>query len=401
MGIKDMRKKIFYYVLILFFTLLCSCETKKQQQQQTQIQTVTAVLKETPTQLFYSGTVSPIQVFNVISPTDGTIQEIFFKYGQKVNVGDKLLVVTSAKLQDDYRTAFTNFIKAKEDYTNAKINFQGTLELKKANIISEQEYLSEKDQYDETTLGYINARIALEQIIAKIPGLTIDLEKLSPDDVASLNRLLQTQYSNLTIIAKNSGVVLSPQKQAGTDGGGSDGGGDSDSSKTLQIGAQVKEGQTLVSLGDLTGINTTVAVSELAINKIKPGQAVIVTLDALPDIQLKGSVKTVGAQAQSAEGGQAGIATFPVTVVVPTLTPSQAQLIRVGMTTKIQITIENPPQIMIPIAAVYQKNGNSFVKVRDAKTNQIREVSVTTGQTTETDVAITGGLKAGDQVVLP
>jgi hypothetical protein len=170
----------------------------------------------------------------------------------------------------------------------------------------------------------------------------------------------------------------------------------------LQIGSQVKENQALVAIGDLSGISTTAQVSELVINKIKPGQKVTVSLDALPNITIYGTVKSVGAQAQPAAegGGPGGIATFPVTVIVPTLTPQQANLIRVGMTSKIQITIENPAQIMIPINAVYQKGNISMVKVIDAK-GKSREVPVVTGQTTLSEVAILQGLKPGDRVVIP
>lgn len=381
-----------YFLMVL---LIMSCRGEHDAQQKQQFQIVTAQLKSVPTQFYYGGMVSPIQVFNVMSPTDGVVKEMFFKYGQKVKENDPLLVISSSKLQEDYRTAMTNFIKAKEDYTNAQINFHGTQELKEAQIISEQEFLSEKDQYDEAALSYLNAKIALEQILVKIPGLTtVAVEKLSPSDITGLSRVLQTQYSDLKILAKEQGVVLAPQKTAG--GVGDDG----DNSKPLQVGSQVKEGQTLVTIGDLTGISTVVQVSEMVVNQIKPGATVVVTLDALPQFTLQGQVKTVGAQATPSQDGQGGLATFPVGITVPKLTDAQSNLIRVGMTTKIQITVQNPAQIMIPIAAVKTKGAATYVTTVDASGKHI-DVPVQTGSTSIDSVAITQGLKPGDKVVVP
>lgn len=391
-------KKILVCIILLLSLTACQ---KQGERNKMPVQTAVATSKSVPTQLFYSGTVSPLQVFNVVSPADGTVKEIDFKYGQKVNAGDKLFVISSSKLQDDYHTAFTNYLKATQDYGNAKSNFQGTQELFKAKIISVQEYFSDKSQYDSTALAYLSAKVSLEQLMKKIPGAqTIQLEKLSIDDVAAISKILEVQYSDLVVNAKNSGVALSPQKSASDTGGGTDSGdGSSDSDKSAHVGDEVKEGQTLVSIGDLSGISMNVQVSEMIINQIKTGQGVIVNLDAIPNVTFKGFVKAVGAEAQASQEGQGGVATFPVTIIVPQLTPNQMQLIRVGMTSKVQITIPNPAQIMIPIAAVYQKNGISTVTVVEPGGKQ-HEVPVVTGQTTLSEVAITDGLKAGDVVLV-
>lgn len=404
LGIKEIMKKIliFHLVMLAIVINLSGCHKEQQAAQGKQAtQTVVATMKSVPTDLFYNGTISPIQIYNVASPSDGVVKELDFKYGQKVKKGDQLLVISSSKLQDDYHTALTNYLKAAEDYNNAKNNFAGTQELYNAKIISTQEYASDKEQYDNAVLSFLSAKIALAQLIKKIPGAqTVQFEKLSAEDITQLSKILEVEYSNLPIIATQDGVALSPQKATEDTTAGTGGGGDSDSDKTLAVGSQVKEGQTLVSIGDLSGLSTVVQVSEMVINQIKPGQAVTVTLEALPNINFKGSVKSVGAQAQPATEGQSGVASFPVTVVVPKVTPDQMQLIRVGMTAKVQITIQNPPQLMIPIAAVHETGGVSMVTII-GPAGKPQEVPVQTGQTTVDQVAITSGLKAGDQVVVP
>lgn len=395
-------------IIALLGIFLLGCHPGENSKKNTQMQTVTATLKSMPTELYYSGTIGPIDVDPVISPADGNVAKIYFKYGQRVTKGQLLMVISSTKLQQDYRTALTDYLKAHADFLNNSFNYQGAMQLKNAQIMSQQEFSSEQEQYENSRLTYIIAKNALEQTIQKMPSITqpTQLEKLTIDDIATISGILHQEYDNLNIESPAAGVVLLPSKTDNTSGDSSsdgssdssDGGDSGSNDKSIRVGSQVKEQQALVAIGDLSGLSTTMQVSELVINKIKPQLPVMVTVEALPDITFKGIVKAVGAQAQtSAEGGQSSLATFPVTVVVPTVTPQQSQLIRVGMTAKVQITLPNPAQIMIPIAAVYQKDGQSTVTVIDPETQKTHAVAVTTGQTTLADVAILQGLKARNQ----
>lgn len=392
-------KKLILSILVFFVSchlVACHSEKEKKPTGVAAPQIVTAQMRSVPTQLYYSGTISPIQLSNIVSPVDGVIKEKMVKFGDKIHKGQLLLVISSAKLQDDYRNALTDFLKAKEDFVNSQRNFRGTQELLKAQIISSQDYSSEKSQFDNTQLTYLNARIALEKIMKKMPGSSSVLEDISLDDIVTLKKILETQTDSLPIIAASDGIVLAPAKTGSSSGGESSSGG----TDPLVVGGEVKQGDIILSVGDLTGINTTAQVSELDINQIKLGQKVTVTGDALPGMVFNGIVKSISDQAQSADGGGGSI-TFPVVVEVPKITPDQAKLIKVGMSTKITITIENPPVIMLPLKAIIEKDGVSFVNVVDKKTGKMQLVPVTTGQTTLDQVAITGGISAGQEVQVP
>lgn len=396
-----MRNKIFIYLMLIMSVCLVACEKKADQKATTQVKTITATLRAVPTELFYSGTISPIEVQTITSPADGTVTKLNFKYGEIVLAGKLLMTISSTKLQQDYRTALTDFLKAKEDYKNTTVNFQGTQELYTAQIISQQEYLSEKEQFDSTELAFVNAKENLEQTLKGIPGVPkqIELENLSLDDFSVISKTLQTHYDNVQIVAPTSGIALFPQKNGNSSDGSSDGSSSSSNGK-IHVGSQVKQGQRLVDIGDLLGISATIQVSELVVNKIKPGQAVTITIDALPNTILSGVVTSVGAQAQTSAGSQGTLANFPVVVQVNKITPQQSNLIRVGMSIKIQISLPNPPQIIIPINAVSQQNGKTMVNILDAS-GKPSPVVVQTGATTLTDVVVTQGLKPGDQVVVP
>jgi multidrug efflux pump subunit AcrA (membrane-fusion protein) len=392
-----MKKLILINILLALCFALTSCKSKNESQQTKNFTVITVKQQVVPTQLYYEGTISPIQVEVVTTPTDGTIKKIFFKYGQPIKANDPLLTIGSTKLQQDYRDALTAFVKSKEEYNSATINFHGSKELWKAKIISNQDYLTAKNQYEDAALSYLDAKYNLQHLSEKIPGISATQLQLTADNMTAINSFLQAQHDNLTIKAKQPGIVLFPPKDTSGSGAGSG----SDSNKELEVGNAVKEGQALVSIGDLSGIATTVQVSELVVNQIQPGQKVKVTITALPNIIFDGVVKAVGAQVELNNPGQQAVAMFPVTVNVAKITSQQAELIRVGMSTKIDITIQNPPQILVPISAVWQKNGINMVTVRDPATKKTQDIAVTTGATTINDVVITSGLKPGMQVMVP
>ena len=93
--------------------------------------------------------------------------------------------------------------------------------------------------------------------------------------------------------------------------------------------------------------------------------------------------------------------TFPVTVEIPSISSMQRELIHVGMNAKVEVAIKTPPQITIPITAVFQEQGQNKVTIIDPTTGKPKTVSVSTGATTQNNVIIHSGIKAGTQVIVP
>ncbi len=70
------------------------------------------------------------------------------------------------------------------------------------------------------------------------------------------------------------------------------------------------------------------------------------------------------------------------------------------MSAKVAIEIGGEKVIMIPINAVYQQHGQTYVRVVDDKTKKISEVAVKTGATTLDEVTIEANLYEGEKVVV-
>lgn len=378
-------------LIIIFIVYLSGCHSKQQQQDATKI--VTATLQPNTTQLYYSGTLQPLHTDSVVSPADGVVEAIHFKYGEVVQKGQLLLVVNSTKLQQDYDTAITNYIKAKDTFERSKSDFVATGKLYKAGIENLQNYESAKSTLETNELALINATNTLKQAADKLPvKQQIDYAKLSLQDIPTIRKILEKQNDRIKLYAPTTGIALFPSSADSSQG--------NDSSKQLTIGAEVKQAQSVLGIGHMIGLSTQVTVDELHVNQIVPGQEAIVTSPALPGISFKGKVVLVAAQAKNSDGGMGGLATFPVTIQVPTITEEQRKLIRIGMDAKIQINISGKPQIMLPINGVFQKNGINMVSVLDPKTKQQQDVPVVTGQTSLNSIAILQGIKPGDQIVI-
>lgn len=389
-----MRSKKLIWVISLFALLLSGCDKKTQPGSTApQESIVIAQLKNETTHLYYKGTLGPIKTNSVLSPADGTVSQLLFKYGDFVKKDQTLFVINSEKLADDYRDAVTKYLQAKDAYANGKTSFAGTEALHKAGVISNDEYQTSKSQYQTSIMNYYQAKFDLEKILAQANIDPNTIEKLTIVDTNAVNQILQRQFSNIIVRSPGDGVALFPV--------GNDSSSDGDKSGKLVDGAAVKQGQLLLSIGDLSGFSATVQVSEININKITPGLKAVVTGDAFPGMTLNGIVTSVANQANPDQSGSnSSLSLFNIVVEIPNITDAQRKVIHVGMTANIEISIQNPSRIILPISAVFQKNGQNFVTIVDPKTKARKDVPVVTGDTTITGVIIISGINAGDQVVV-
>ena len=392
-----MRKAHLGWILVLSITLwLVACGDEDDKTKKPQLTIITAEMKASVTKLYYKGSLQPIKNVPVLSPVDGTITALHFNYGETIKKDQNLAIISSDKLANDYREAVSKYLQAKDTYETTLQSFGGTTALYKAGLIPTEQFMTSKSQFETNTLNFYQSKYDLEKILKKSGVSAEKIESLTITDTAEVAQILQKKFDNIEVLASGSGVALFPAGGQSSD----DGGGGSKNGK-LTIGSQVKEGQLILSIGDLTGFSVTLQVSEININRIKAGLPVIATGYAFPGIVLHGTVTGVAKQANPSQDGMGGsLSMFNIEVQIPHLTPEEQQTIHVGMTADFEIDIKNPPAIAIPINAVFQKDGLNYVTIIDPKTNKQTDVPVETGTTGVTDVTILKGLKAGDKVVV-
>ena len=377
--------------VLILIGFLVGCQNQQKQTAKLKKETIITAKLHTPVvPLYYNGVLAPIQLILVLSPVNGRIADLNFKYGEFVVQGQSLLVIDSAKLTQNFRKSITDYLQKKGAFANSAEKFQGTEALYRAGVISREEYLTGKNQYQTAQLNFFQSQFAMEKVL-KLAGVDIPgIERLTLADKEEITKILKRQFKHIVIRAKGSGIALFPLKSSqGSDNG----------AKLLNVGHQVKQNQLLLSIGNLSGLSAKIDVSEVNINRIKKGMSAIVTSSAFPGITLHGQVSNVSSQAHTSQGGS-GSSMFTVLVKIPKLAKKYKKIIRVGMTAKIEIDIKKHPVIMVPIAAVFQKGGGAAVTIIDKKGKR-RVVSVVTSFTTSKEVAIVQGIKKGDRVVVP
>ena len=152
-------------------------------------------------------------------------------------------------------------------------------------------------------------------------------------------------------------------------------------------------GTQFMVLDNIDEFQVVMAYTETDASSIAPGQKVRLTFDAVPDLELTGSVLSVSPTATAISG----VISYYVTVVLPKGDPR----LKSGMTAQAEVlTKEIPGVLAVPSAAVRTQNGTSVVTVLDPNGTQ-RTVTVQTGATGDGKTQILSGVTEGQQVVLP
>ncbi len=380
------------YFCLLIVLALTACQQAHTVDKNAAAHTFTVQKTRDDTKLYFKGRLQPLSLVNISSPENGIITTMHFTFGQKIQAHQLLLTIKSAELSKQYQENLTTYLKNKEAYTTAKQKFSGTQRLAKDGIISKIEFRNSQVQLNDSYLSYMQAKKKLRQLLIE---LNIDPDKIFNLDISkrqSINNSLNKNPDIIAIYAPVSGLALHPLNSNDDDNT------TSNKSTNIVIGSSVKKNHTLMSIGNINGLKINVDVDEINILAIKKDQPVIITGVAFPGIVLHGYVANISDQANINMGNS--MPTFPITIIVPKLTPSQQQLIHIGMSANAMITVNHGNNFIVPLNAVFQHNGKRMVTIVNKKTGKLHNVIVQTGHTTATKVVLTHGVKPGDTLVI-
>lgn len=173
-----------------------------------------------------------------------------------------------------------------------------------------------------------------------------------------------------------------------------------DGRREFKEGDGVYPRQQILQLPDLSSMLVKVQVDEADIARVRVGQKVRLTLDALPGKKFSGLVKEISNLASEAmpweTSSTPGRKNFEVTVQV---IQKGATPLRPGMTANAEIISDVVSSaVCVPIESVIERNGGKVVYVKTATGYKTRPVEV--GKQNETSVVIKKGLRTGDVVAL-
>lgn len=162
---------------------------------------------------------------------------------------------------------------------------------------------------------------------------------------------------------------------------------------SIEQGALVAPGLTVIQLTDLTPLQLTVQVDEVDIGLVNTSLPAIVTLDALPDVGLRAEIIRIA----DAGRNDGGIVTYDVALRLLDEEPRA----RVGMTAEATITVEQRQNVLVVpnlFIRLDRRTGDAYINV--LRENRIEEVAITLGLRGQELSEIVSGLEEGDLVAV-
>jgi HlyD family secretion protein len=214
------------------------------------------------------------------------------------------------------------------------------------------------------------AQDSLAQVAAGASSSKILAAQAQAEQARASVELIETQLKDMVLIAPHEGVVTAVNGEVG------------------EI-ASVTE--PFISLIVPEGFEIKANISEVEIAKLKVGDSVEITFDALgADEKFTGEISKI----DPAETEVSGVIYYQVT----TLFVGDGDVVKPGMTANLDIlTAEAKDVLKIPFQALKEKDGYKYVQI--VAEGEIREVPVEIGLKGDSEYEIKSGLEEGQEVV--
>ena len=224
------------------------------------------------------------------------------------------------------------------------------------------------------TLGGSSAQTSLENASISLQNAQLSLQNA------------QDALDNYTITAPISGTVIEKNFKAGD---------------TIDNNSLTAAGGTLAVLYDMSTLTFEMKIDEKDINKVKVGQEVTITADAVEGVTFSGVVDTVNINGTTVSGQT----NYPVTVVI-----NDPQDLKPGMNVSADIIVERAGTVLcVPVDAVNRGSDKPTVQVAQegaldengnvVDPSKLETREVTLGRNDNDNIEITSGLSEGEIVV--
>lgn len=195
----------------------------------------------------------------------------------------------------------------------------------------------------------------------------------------------------ITSAASGGGSSSASASSAGASS--SAGSSESSSSESSDVNVTSTE-STVATISSSEKMQVSINVDELDILSVASGQETTITLDAIEDKEFEGTVKSVSQEASSSSGNSSS------TKYVVNIELNREDNMLLGMSASATISIDEAKDaILIPVAAVQEEDGESFIYTTKEEDGTLSgKVEVTTGLSDGSNVEITKGLSSGDTI---
>jgi HlyD family secretion protein len=317
-----------------------------------------------------SGYVTARRQATVSSKFTGRVTEVLIEEGMLVEQDQVLARLDDANIQASFQLAAAQLVSAQRSLKETDVLLQeARVNFDRTNRLVEQELASE---------------VELDRSRALADSLDAQLQRKRADiDVASRQLDIYRQQLEDTIIrAPFAGVVVAKNAQPG------------EMISPVSAGG----GFTRTGIGtivDMSSLEIEIDVNEAYINRVKPGQDVVATLDAYPAWKVPSHVIAIIPTADRQR------ATVEVRVGFDEL--DQRILPDMGVKVAFQEVERETTDaakasgVLVPLGAIRSSEGRDYVFVINR--GRVERRAVATGDAHDSDMLVTSGLSSGEKVV--
>ena len=304
----------------------------------------------------------------VASKITSRLVELSVEEGSRVKKGDIIARLEGEdtraardQAQANLSVSRYSLAQARAELEDAKASFEREKELLAQEYTTKASFDSAEARYKKAIAGVSGAESAVKASEAALEGTKVSVEYT----------LLRAPF-DAVVLTKNADVgdIVTP------------------------LGAAANAKAAVVTIADMNSLQVEADVSESNLEPVKKGQPCEIQLDALPEKRFRGEVHMVIPTADRTK------ATVMVKVGFidkdPRVLPEMSA--KVAFLSKAVSPEEEKSRTTINPAAVVSRNNKSVAFV--IKGGQVEEQEITTGEKLGDLLVVTGGVKAGDRVVL-
>ena len=305
-------------ILVILFLVLGRSGDKR-----TVVQADVAVAEGITELVNASGRIQPQTKVNIVAEVSAEIRQLYVREGDRVTKGQPLLLLDTVQLKSD--VAQSRF--SLDELTSRTASARAEQERDKLEA-ERQEKLFAQKLASETALT--NARLAYERSKAQYDAIDAQVKTGRARLEKTLDNLRKTQ-----IVAPMDGVVTMLKAEVG---------------EISQAQTSFTQGQTLMTIADLSVFEVEVDVDETEVAKVHVGQTAKIRVDAFRDTSFAGEVVEVGNSATiTGQGTESYTTSFRVKVRFSDMSPA----VRPGMSASVDITTASAEDaLLVPYASV-------------------------------------------------
>jgi HlyD family secretion protein len=287
-----------------------------------------------------SGQVRPQMKVDVASDITGRIVRLAVREGQVVTQGQFLLQIDpdQAKAAVDRAAAALSAARAqaaqaRANFIQAERNYQRTSEIRKNNatLIAEEQ------------IEQLRTQVDVNRALAEAAQHQVEQAQAALNDARS-------SLGKTTVYAPMSGRVTRLNVEAG---------------ETAIMGTLNKDAATLLTISDMSILETKVKVDETDVARISVGDSAVVQIDAFPDTTFLGRVTRISNSSVRAVGMPASDQAVDYEVVIELLNAPAETRPDFSATAKI-ITAQRTQVLSIPIIALTVREDSAFANADTA-----------------------------------